>query len=218
MVESISQCDERADVSESTRPLLREIHHQVKNNLQIVCSLLRIQSRGLVESDARAVCKRSEERIQCMALVYDALYRGSLREGVSLRDYLPTMVQHLVQGMTQREMAPEVTFNLDAVQLSSKAATHIGLLFNEVLSHRLRQERPGHDRATFELNAHEEGDGIIFRICDNGPRCDDSVGISAIELQILDALVRQVEGKAEYPESSGFEMVIRVPNRALQVS
>ncbi len=217
MVEAISQCDERADVSESARPLLREIHHQVKNNLQIVCSLLRIQSRGLVESDARAVCKRSEERIQCMALVYDALYRGSLREGVSLRDYLPTMVQHLVQGMTQREAAPELTFHLDAVQLSSKAATHVGLLFNEVLSHRLRQASQAGGRAVFELHAYTEGDDTVFQIRDNGPRRSDSVGVSAIELQILDALVRQVEGKAEYPESSGFEMVIRVPNRALQV-
>lgn len=218
MVESLSQCQERADESESARPLLREIHHQVKNNLQIVCSLLRIQSRGLVESDARAVCKRSEERIQCMALVYDALYRGSLLEGVSLRDYLPTMVQHLVQGMTRRESAPKVVFNLDPLQLSSKAATHIGLLFNEVLSHRLRQVRHEEGRALLELSVYEDGEQTVFQIRDNGPRRDESTGISAIELQILEALVRQVEGQAEYTESPGFEMRILVPNRALTVT
>ena len=218
MVESTSQCQERADVSVSARSLLREIHHQVKNNLQIVSSLLRIQSRGLVESDARAVCKRSEERIQCMALVYDALYRGSLLEGVSLRDYLPTMVQHLVQGMTRRESAPEVVFNLDPLQLSSKAATHIGLLFNEVLSHRLRQLRHEEGRALLELSVYEDGEQAVFQIRDNGPSRDESTGVSAIELQILEALVRQVEGQAEYPESPGFEMRIRVPNRALTVA
>jgi len=213
--EQVLNADPQAGVKESARPLLREIHHQVKNNLQIVCSLLRIQSRGLVEADARAVCKRSEERIQCMALVYDALYRGSLEEGVSLRDYLPTMVRHLVQGMLQSMKTPEVVYMLDPVQLSSKAATHVGLLLNEVLSHRLRQQRPGDNCLAIELSVLQEADGTVFRLRDNGPRHDESLGVSPIEYQILDALIRQLEGKASYPHSEGFQMVIHVPARAL---
>jgi two-component sensor histidine kinase len=206
---------QQAIVTESARPLLREIHHQVKNNLQIVCSLLRIQSRGLVEADARAVCKRSEERIQCMALVYDALYRGSLEEGVSLRDYLPTMVRHLVQGMLQTAQTPEVAYTLDPIQLSSKAATHVGLMLNEVLSHRLRQQRLGDGSLSIELAVLQEADGTVFRICDNGPPHDESRGILPIEHQILDALVRQLEGKASYPYSDAFQMIVHVPTRAL---
>lgn len=194
---------------------LREIHHQVKNNLQVVCSLLRIQARGLGDPAARAVFKRGEERIQSMALVYDTLYRGALLEEVPLHEYLTEMSRQLVHSSSNGGRAGTVSCEVEPLFVSSKVATHFGLLINEAISHRLRQVPLAGDSVSVFLRLGRSEQGIDVELCDNGPARDKSVNISTVELQILDALTRQLEGVVTYPASEGFLMRITIPDRAV---
>ena len=104
--------------------ILKEIHHQVKNNLQMVCSLLRIQSRAMVESGSREAFKRGEERIQTMALVYDMLYRGEFASKVPLHQYLPEIARQLVNS-NSRDKRPQATCLVDNLLVSTRVATPI---------------------------------------------------------------------------------------------
>jgi two-component sensor histidine kinase len=201
-------------VDQAEEARLREIHHQVKNNLQVVCSLLRIQARGLGDPAARAIFKRGEERIQSMALVYDTLSRGALFEEVPLHEYLTEMSRQLVQSSSGFGTG-SVSCEIEPLFVPSKVATHFGLLINEAISHRLRQKPREGDGVFLSLRLCRHDQGIDIELQDNGPHHDKSVDISPLELQILDALTRQLEGVATYPASDGFVMRIAIPKRAV---
>lgn len=197
---------------------LREIHHQVKNSLQVVCSLLRIQSRGMHDPASRAIFKRGEERIQSMALVYDTLYRGAPLGAVPLHEYLSEMTRQLVQGRVTNTGAAELSCELDPLFVSSKVATHCGLLVNEIVSHRLRQIPSEEKKLAIFLRVTHRDEGVEIEIYDNGPLKEDSRDVSLVEQQILDALIRQLEGEVTFPASDQFLMRVSIPNRALGAS
>ena len=194
---------------------VREIHHQVKNNLQLVNSLLRIQSRGVADPQTRAIFKRGEERIQSMALVYDTLYRGGPCSKVPVHEYLVEMVQQLVKGARNQNGLPHVSCELDPLYISSKPAMHLGLLINEVVSHRIRQVSSEGKPLSLLIRLFQRDGVIEFDLYDDGPALELSVGVTAVEYQILEALTRQLEGVVCYPTSSHFLMRITLPEEVL---
>jgi two-component sensor histidine kinase len=176
---------------------LREVHHKVKNNLQVVCSLLRLQRRGLVDSVARDVFKRSEERIQSMALVYDKLYQGDGYDTVPLDEYLREMIDQLVCSSRPRLQRPELDFSLDHVTVSSRTATAVGLLMNEVVSYHLRNYASNAlTRIRVVLSCEESQ--IVIDLSEERKVVSERVPLGDMEQQILDALLRQVEGAINY--------------------
>jgi two-component sensor histidine kinase len=203
------------ETQDNTLHLLREIHHQVKNNLQIVCSLLRIQARSLSTSESKAIFKRSEERIQSMALVYDMLYRGALLEGVPVGPYLSELAKTLVHGAAVGGTLARVECTIEPLLVTAKVATHLGLLVNEALSHRLRQSSPSGEASEMHVHLYRRDKMVLFEVQDNGPIIERSVGVSDVERQILEALVRQLEGSIQYPPSEGFFMQVTMPQQAL---
>lgn len=192
------------------RHLLKEVHHQVKNNLQVVCSLLRLQSRAAGDSSAKVAFRRGEERIQSMALVYDMLHRSDLLSGVAVQQYLPEMARQLLAG-SRRAITPLLECSIDSVSVSSRVATHLGLLVNEILSHRLRQPMGDDQRLRMYMRLARTELGMVLELADNGPSYTQSGDVSTVETQILEALIRQVEGVVEYPKSEGFAIKIAMP-------
>ncbi len=180
-------------LSELDHAFLREVHHKVKNNLQVVCSLLRLQGRSVSDPDVRNVFKRSEERIQSMALVYDKLYRGDGYDSVSLDEYLREMVQQLLSSALPRAERPQLDFCLEPLLVPSRTATTIGLLMNEVVSHHLRIYATSAFRQ-LKVTLSQDDSRVIIEL-----REDRSAGVGHSSLgymdqQILDALLKQVEG------------------------
>ncbi len=204
-----------AESSDISRDVLREIHHQVKNNLQVVCSLLRIQARGIAQPDAKAVFKRSEERIQSMALVYDTLYRGALLEAVEVHQYLPEMARQLVQGAGSPVGALTVECLVDDFLVSSKVATHLGLLVNEAISHRLRELSAMGLSLPLRIKLERHDASVVLTLEDEGPPVAESPAVAAVERQILDALVRQLEGRCESRQGASFCLQVSMPLAAL---
>ena len=193
---------------------LREVHHRVKNNLQVVCSLLRLQSRALPDPQVREVFRRSEERIQCMALVYDNLDKGDGYDTVPLHDYLQEMFRQFVMGARRSDERPEIEFRLQPIFVSSRLATSLGLLCNEVLSNHLRL-RPVDPHARLEvcLNRNEEQVNIELREQRSSPATPVTLG--SMEQQILDALVSQVRGVIECQSDACVVTRIAFPIEAL---
>lgn len=113
--------------------VIREVHHQVKNTLQVVCSLLRLEGRGVADSATKDLVRRSEARVQAMALVYDTLYRtGSCLE-VPLDRYVRSLAEQVVRGWQRAGRELRLEFSLEPLVISTKAAISCGLILNEVL-------------------------------------------------------------------------------------
>ena len=194
---------------------LREVHHRVKNNLQVVCSLLRLEGRRMVDRNTLAVFKRSEERIQSMALVYDKLYRGDGHDLVPLHEYLQEMMRQLVYSVCDRTGRPNLSFQLTPMLVSSRIATNLGLLVNEVVSNHLRGNSRGPsnvltlclERITgqVEIELREDGAEEISRAAEGD-----------MEQQILQALVKQVQGTLTSSNDGGVSTRITLPATVLE--
>lgn len=190
---------------------LKEVHHRIKNNLQVVCSLLRLQGRGVSDATARDAFKRSEERIQSMALVYDKLYKGDGHDTVPLDQYLREMIGHLVCSARTKDERPDVEYRLQPVLVSSRLATSIGLLMNEVISNLLRVYcKESSEPLTVHLAC--EGPLVVIELhgMKQGKGQLESLGV--IEQQILDALIRQVDGAIDYGMDGGGATRVSFPS------
>jgi two-component sensor histidine kinase len=184
---------------------LQELHHRIKNNLQIVCSLLRIQGRGLHDSNAQETFRRMEERIHSMALVYDKLSESSGYDSVQLGEYLKEVAVQLVSGVRRSPERPRLTFNLTSVVVSSVVATRLGLLINEIISNHLRHRsvEPGVD---LELALEVVSNQVRLSFSEIGEvrsRVESHPGER--DRQVLTALVAQIKGEITEagPGSSG---------------
>lgn len=199
MVDSLSaklRCVDYRCASECE--ILKEIHHQVKNNLQVVCSLLRLEGRHAQSSEDKALLKRSEQRVQSMALVYDALYRSHSPFKVPLHEYVADLSAQLARSVQSSELAPSLELQLDEVFVSSKAATSLGLIASELLTKRLTAPLLGHSRRVVKLVLQQHGAGLIFEIRDNAAAVNGDVDTTAtLSTQIVRALVQQLGGTIE---------------------
>lgn len=199
---SFKQINNRQDSQMVTNPVLdhaflREVHHKVKNNLQVVCSLLRLQSRGVADMATRDVFKRSEERIQSMALVYDKLYRDDGYDTVPLDEYLRDMIDQLVSSSRPRTERPQLVFTLDHVTVSSRTATAVGLLMNEVVSHHLRSYA-SNALALLRVALSYNQEQITIDLGEDMLVTSERIPLGDMEQQILAALLKQVDGAITY--------------------
>lgn len=192
---------------------LKEVHHRVKNNLQVVCSLLRLQGRGVSDTGAKDAFKRSEERIQSMALVYDKLYRGDDFDTVPLDQYLREMTGQLVSSICVRGERPELDYRLQPVLVNSRLATSVGLLLNEIISSYLRVYAKD-SRGPLSLVLVRRDQHVILELHGNEPVSTPRAALGVVDQQILDALVRQVEGVIEYTVDGNDTTRISFPVRS----
>jgi two-component sensor histidine kinase len=198
--------------------VIREIHHRVKNNLQVVCSLLRLQSRDVSDSDTRDIFKRSEERIQGMALVYDKLAKAGDGDSVALDQYLKEMLAQLLVSSRTIELRPSLSFEFEPVFASSRMATNIGLLTNEIFSNFIRHRDIGvGGELLMRLNISSQE--LVFELIE-GSANDAGFSrrlrrIGNMEAKILDALLSQVNAVLEDRSDESGITRIRIPQAVL---
>jgi two-component system, sensor histidine kinase PdtaS len=181
--------------------LAQEIHHRVKNNLQTVASLLRLQARAPAQIDARKALEDSVNRILAIAAVHEALTERRDEE-VDLADLLDRLRAMLVQGVgAEREVAAE----LEAVPLAGHRATALALVFSELLGNALEH---GGTHVRVELRG---ADGeVVLAVADDGPGIAETA--SGTGLSIVRALVRdELRGTLELSANGGTRAEVRFP-------
>src|SRR5262249_9173285 len=119
---------------EEKEVLVREIHHRVKNNLQVISSLLSIQARTLTEPKLRSTLKESLGRLRAIALIHEKLYRAENLARVGMRDYLQSLIHNLMRALRNPGQAIAVELDVDTVELGVDTAIPVGLIVNELMS------------------------------------------------------------------------------------
>jgi two-component sensor histidine kinase len=190
---------------------LQELHHRIKNNLQIVCSLLRIQGRGLRDDDAQQTFRRMEERIHSMALVYDKLSESGGHDSVQLDEYLKDVATQLLCGVRRSQDRPRLEFNLKPFVVPSVVATRFGLLLNEILSNHLRH-RSLEPRVDLELSLEVVADRARLSLLERGDVRSSVVSEPGErDKQVLAAMVAQIKGEINQGETGEIGTAVRFP-------
>lgn len=193
--------------------LLQEIHHRVKNNLQIMSSLLRLQSTYFKNPEIQHIFKESENRIRAMAIIHNKLYRSLNYDRVDFADYVGTLIQNLYLSYGADTSKIVLQVNLNDIHLNIDTAIPCGLIINELISNSLKYAFPGNKNGTITIEMNLNGNEAELSVRDNGigiskdidPMKTDTLGLKLVQLLTL-----QMDGSVEVVNSSpGTEFKIK---------
>lgn len=183
---------------EDKETLLKEIHHRVKNNLQIISSLLRMQSRRALDQGTLMLFQESQNRVQSMALIHEHLYQSPELSQIDFGDYIHSLTDNLFRcyGVSQRAIALKIETN--GLKLTLDIAIPCGLLINELVSNSLKYAFPNGKRGEMMIRLVSATDNTVtLTVSDSGigiPETLDWQNINSLGLRIVHNLTRQLKG------------------------
>jgi two-component system response regulator len=185
--------------------LLKEVQHRVKNNMQVISSLLRMQSQFVVnEKDAR-MFQESQERIRSMSLVYDQLRQSQNLAEINLREYINELAANLIQSYSLSAGGVSAHIDVDDISVGLDVAIPCGLLINELVSNSLKYAFP--DQAgNINICIHKTGGALDLTIADNGIGLPDNFDVASsptLGMTLLQTLGEQLGGKVEFRRDGG---------------
>ncbi len=198
--------------------LLQEIHHRVKNNMQVISSLLSLQSKHLSDPAAVEMFRECQHRIRTMALVHESLYKSSDLSKIEFGSYLRSLASHLLHFNEVDSRRIRLETALEEVYLDLQTAIPTGLIANELLSNAMKHAFPGKRSGTIELGFRPLPEGsYVLSVKDNGVGFPEGIDIRKTEslgLQIVSSLIDQVDGRFEILRENGteFRIIFQTPH------
>ena len=168
--------------------LLREIHHRVKNNLQVVSSLLSLQSRFIEDETALAAINQGRDRVKSMALIHQNLYQEENLTGIQIKAYFEKLIQSLFNSYNVRPDQITLVQNVSDLELDVDTVIPLGLVVNELVSNALKYAFPDGREGTITVALTEKDEQLVLEVKDDG------IGISA-------------DWSAEQGNSFGFRLI-----------
>lgn len=198
--------------------LLKEIHHRVKNNLQVVSSLLGLQSRAVTDEQTRKMFQESQNRIHSMALLHESLYQSSNLSKIDFPVYIRQLAAHLFHSYGVGPERIHLRTELDKLYLNLDAAVPCGLIINELISNSLKYAFPDGRIGEIRVELHEYSDHMAKLIV-----ADDGVGLSSdidwetartLGLRLVRTLAEQLGARIELKTNAGTEVQLTFPAAA----
>ncbi len=200
---------------EEKEVLLKEIHHRVKNNLQVISSMLRLQSGRIAEPHALSAIEESQQRIQAMSLIHETLYQSPNLEQIDFADYVQRLTRQVLRAYLPHQVQLEV--EVAPLALALDKAVPCGLIIHELVSNALKHAFPaGHDDhpaggARIEVGLRPVPAGLALTVSDNGvglPAELDLRQVTTLGLQLVATLVDQLEGSITLERGNGTAFTI----------
>jgi PAS domain S-box-containing protein len=194
--------------------LVKEINHRVKNNLQIISSLLSLQSRDILDQRARQAFKVSQDRIKAMALVHEMLYQSEDLGRIDFGEYLQTLTTDLYNAFGLSAQGIDLKVDVDRIFFGVDTGIPCGLIVNELVSNALKHAFPGGASGEICVSVRGEDDRYTMVVKDNGvglPEGMDFRQTTTLGLTIVNALAQQIKGAIDFSSVGGSEIKITFP-------
>jgi len=196
--------------------LLREVHHRVKNNMQVISGLLDLQAKSNGNPELINMLHKSQDRIRAMALVHERLYASNDFAKIDLVGYARALSQDLFQSYSIDSGKIDLIIQADDGQVDINKAIPCGLILNELISNALKHAFPGDGPGEIKIIIHEtENVEIEIVVCDNGLGLPDDIDIHqarSVGLYLVNGLVKnQLDGQINVTRDAGTEFRIKIP-------
>jgi PAS domain S-box-containing protein len=187
--------------------LLKEIYHRVKNNLQVISSLLNLQSARVLDQEAVKAFRESQQRVRSIALIHEKLYQSDNLAQVNLANYIRDLAAFAFQSLDSTQGAIRLIVQAENIFFNIDTAIPCGLILNELISNALKHAFPGGRRGELRIELFQSPDRrFTLVVSDNGigipadidPRCTDTLG-----LQLVMSLVDQLRGTLDVYRDGG---------------
>jgi len=192
--------------------LLKEVHHRVKNNMQVISSLLNLQSRHISDAGVLEMFRESQRRIRSMALIHERLYQSSDLSRIEFSQYLQNLATHLFHSYQVDSSRIRLSMDTEEIFFNINTAIPCGLILNELVSNALKHAFPNGRNGEVTLELHRIlGDGYVLRVKDDGvgfPEGLDFRRTETLGMQIIVTLVNQIDGRLDLNRQSGTSFTI----------
>jgi PAS domain S-box-containing protein len=189
--------------------LLQEVHHRVKNNLQVISSLFTLQSNTTDDPESLALIRESQHRIQSMALIHEKIYQSENLAQINFQHYVRDLVTEIFQSYQTSSVNVRLTFELEPVSLEINKAIPCALILNELTSNALKyaftEQKSGN--LNFVLKVENEQQ-LLLTVSDDGNGIPDKINFSSAKtlgLRLVRVLTRQLNGKVELKQNPDCE-------------
>jgi PAS domain S-box-containing protein len=207
-ITKIKQAEEKIKVSLREKGvLLKEIHHRVKNNLQIISSLFNLQSKYIRDLHAQEVIRESQNRVKSMVLIHEKLYQSKDLGRINVGEYAKNLVSNLLRAYGGNLNHVTFAVDTDDIFLNIDTAIPCGLILNELVSNSLKHAFPDGKEGEIRIGLHSENDHrFTLTVKDDGvglPKDLDFRNTESLGLQLVNTLVDQLEGSINLHNSEG---------------
>ena len=192
--------------------LLREIHHRVKNNLQVISSLLFIQAQNFENEEVKQAIDQSRNRVRSMALIHQNLYQKENLSGVPVRTYFVKLIQELFETYQIGDSQIRLETIIDDIDLDVETMVPIGLVCNELISNALKHGFPNGRSGKLSVTIQEEENTLLIQIADDGVggsmekiKSSDSMGQRLVEL-----FCKKLDADLDYLFEGGTQVTMKI--------
>ncbi len=186
--------------------LLKEVHHRVKNNMQVISSILNLQSSYVRDDYALNLLKECQNRIKSMAFIHESLYQTKNFESVNFSEYVTTLSKNLIHTYSINAKKVKLVLTLDNLHLNLDLSIPCGLIINEIISNSLKYAFPDNRDGIIFVTLGVNKNKIKIEVGDNGVGIDESIDIKntqTLGLQLVDTLVEQLSGTLKLSRNKG---------------
>jgi PAS domain S-box-containing protein len=208
--------DQIRDSLREKEVLLKEIHHRVKNNMQVISSLLSVQSQNIKDESIRVLFKESQNRIRSIALVHELLYRSDNLDQIEYGEYLKKMFIPLFESYNVDQRRVSIVIEAPKVMITIEKAVSCSLIVNELITNSLKHAFPGDRRGaiTIRFGLDPAGSEYLLDYGDNGvglPPGLDVKKLNTFGMRLIGLLTRQLDGNLELVPGEGTRFRISFP-------
>ncbi|MCD6192685.1 MAG: PAS domain S-box protein [Candidatus Aminicenantes bacterium] len=197
--------------------MLHEIHHRVKNNMQIIISLMRIQGRKAKHKETRNYLQTLQDRVHSMSLIHDHFYQEREFDKINIVSYIKRLIDHLFFVYNTKQNQIKINLDLEKIYLDLNKAVPFGMLINEIISNVLKHAFPRRKKGEITLRLYRDDNRKIrLLVNDNGVGIPEEVDVenpSTIGLQLIKDLTQQLGGEIQIKSNGGTKIKVIFPEK-----
>ncbi len=196
--------------NEENEVLLKELHHRVKNNLQVIYSLINLQKRRLETPELNQSLSMVQNRIKTMSLVHQNLHENESFKEVNLASYIKTISDYLLSLYLNEEKDISIQLNIDSsIEMAMDRSITMGLLMNEIISNSLKYAFKGRASGLISIELQRIQDGFQMKLSDDGNGFNPAdIKTKSLGMYLIKNLVKQIQGRYEIENFNGTTYII----------
>jgi two-component system, sensor histidine kinase PdtaS len=193
--------------------LMKEIHHRVKNNMQIISSLLDLQSNTIKDIQAAEAVKEGKNRVQSMAIIHQQLYQEGNIRGIKMDDYIGMLTQNIFSSYNISPDNISLTTDIEKLNLDVDTVIPLGLIINELVSNSLKYAFENTGKGTVSISLKEKDDCLELLVKDNGkgfPSGLNAYKTRSFGLQLITAFAQKLKAHLDFYNDNGAAVLMRI--------
>jgi two-component sensor histidine kinase len=207
---------QKSQIEQSLREkevLIREIHHRVKNNLQIITSMLGLQISKEEGKESENTLREARQRISSIALTHQMLYQNSNLSDIMLNEYIENLVRQIESSIPPSDIELVTDLEVNGRKMNIDNAVPLGLLINELLTNSFKHAFPNNEKGIIKVTLRETDTDCVFGISDNGVGLPDDFnsGKKSMGMDLIHILAEQLEARLSIESRSGSSFVLVIP-------